>query len=130
MRDTTATGNVTNAFVAAALLRTGRRVLWPMCEGGDYDLAVDDDGKLLRVQCKTGRLARGAVVFRAYTVLRGGGRRSYRGRADVFGVYCAANGQVYLVPVDDVPLNEVSLRVEPAKSNRVVGTRPAEQYQI
>ena len=36
-------------------------------------------------------------------------RRGYRGEVEWFGVYCPANRQVYLVPVDDVP---VGARVE------------------
>jgi hypothetical protein len=35
----------------------------PFGGGHPYGIALDDGGKLLRVQCKTGRLLEGGVVF-------------------------------------------------------------------
>ena len=63
MRQTSATGNRTAGFVLAALLEAGYRPLLPFGDGHPYDIAFDDDGRLLRVQCKTGRLIKGAVCF-------------------------------------------------------------------
>ena len=55
-------GTQTEATVLAALARYGHQVLLPFGEGYPYDLAVDvADGRIVRVQCKTGRLRGGCA---------------------------------------------------------------------
>src|SRR5262245_64116192 len=103
MRDTSSIGNKSEAIVLAALVHAGYSPLLPFGGGGPYDLVVDDGSRFLRVQCKTGRLIRGAVVFPTSTWVRANKSRSYHGYADYFGVFCPDNGEVDFVPVDDVP---------------------------
>ena len=67
-----------------------------------YDLAYEEAGRLVKVQCKSGRERKGAIVFRTYSVGRGPAK-DYRQDVGVFGVYCHERGEIYLVPVDDVP---------------------------
>jgi len=123
MRQTSATGNRTAGFVLAALLEAGYRPLLPFGDGHPYDIAFDDDGRLLRVQCKTGRLIKGAVCFPTAIWCRGNKYRSYRGDVDYFGVYCPDARQVYLVPVADVPDRCASLRVDPPRNGQAKGVR-------
>lgn len=75
-----------------ALLRKGENVLTPFGDNQRYDLVVERAGTFVRVQCKTGRLKRGAIAFDTCSsyVHRGRGKRDYRGDADVFAVYCTA----------------------------------------
>src|SRR5262245_7012178 len=99
----------------------GKFVLLPFGEGRRYDLVIEeDDGRFVLVQCKTGRIRQGAVRFLAYSLnlLPGDqvSRRPYLGEVEFFGVYCPANGKVYLVPVEDVPQTEASLRLEPPRN--------------
>lgn len=59
-----AVGELSEAEVIAHLVRTGRPVAIPFGNNQRYDLIVDEDGKLLRAQVKTGRLdERGVVTF-------------------------------------------------------------------
>jgi PD-(D/E)XK endonuclease len=55
-----------------ALHDVGFAVLLPFGENTRYDLVVDDGAELRRVQCKTGRLYKGAIRFlpavRTYTI--------------------------------------------------------------
>src|SRR5262249_30286383 len=104
MAQTTTTGNISEARVLAALIEAGYIVSKPFADGCKYDYVIDDGRSLQRLQCKTGRLRDGCVVFNAYSVAgNGNGRRQgYAGLADVFGVYCPDNQQVYLVPVSHV----------------------------
>ena len=84
-------GDRTEAIVIAALIRRGYRVLRPLSSNQRYDLVLDLDGRFRRVQCKTGRLRNGAIVFSARSCRsnRSGTLvRSHTDEADVFIVHC------------------------------------------
>jgi hypothetical protein len=135
VRNTTNVGNISTAQVMAALIRMGKFVLLPFGEGRRYDLVVEeDDGRFVRVQCKTGRIWRGAIWFAASSVDSRSGdkviRKGYAGEADWFGVYCPANGKSYLVPVADVPSNGAALRLEPPRNGQQKHIRWAKDYEI
>ena len=124
-------GTQTEAAVLSALAHHGHAVLIPFGEGHPYDLAVDPhDGRLIRVQCKTGRLRGGCVIFNCYSTDHGRGPGNYHGRADVFGVCCPALGRVFMVPVDSASATEMSLRLEPARNNQRLRTHDANAYDV
>jgi hypothetical protein len=134
MRDTTTPGDLAEIEIAAALMRSGRRVLRPLSNGLRYDLVVDNnDGSFTRVQCKSGVLKNGGVLFRVYSV---SGHRtqgfSYHGQVDAFGVYCAHTRETNLVPMADIQgcNTMVCLRVSPAKNSQTRRIRLAEDYRI
>src|SRR5204862_7930529 len=92
-RNTSRTGDLTELEVALALTRAGHRVLQPLSASSRYDLAVDnEDGTLTRIQCKTGVLRDGVIVFRVYSVSghRSAGKPYQGGQVDAFGAYCEA----------------------------------------
>ena len=130
MRDTSTIGNKTEAMVLSALVQVGYSTLLPFGGGHPYDIAIDDGDKLLRVQCKTGRLVKGAVVFPTAIICRSNTYRSYRGDVDYFGVYCPGTAQVYLVPIADVPERAASLRVVHPLNGQSHGIRWAKDYVI
>jgi PD-(D/E)XK endonuclease len=130
VRDTSTIGNKTAGIVLAALLQAGYRPLLPFGDGHPYDIAIDDDGTLLRIQCKTGRLVRGAVYFPTSIWCRDKNWRPYRDDVDFFGVYCPDTNEVYLVPIGDVPDRGASLRIEPPRNNQVKGVRWARDYVL
>lgn len=130
MKSTTLLGNTTMGHVLATLLCMEKKVLLPVVEGGDYDLAYDEDGTFVRVQRKTGRVRGSIMTFTTHSIQRNGSRKNYRGLADVFGVYCAELHQVYLVPVDDVPVSSASLRLSPARNGMSKGIRMAVDYAV
>jgi hypothetical protein len=89
-----------------ALHEAGYGVSIPFGENARYDLVIDDGGRLARVQCKTGRLRNGAIVFRtssSYAHHRAPrqNRLHYQGQIDFFGVYCRATRGSYLVPIEE-----------------------------
>lgn len=119
MHPTHLKGDRTEAIVMAALLQVYDSVLVPFGNGRRYDLVVDSDGRFLRIQCKTGRLRNGVVVFNTASQdprNRGGSGISYRGQVELFGVYCPDTHKVYLVPVEDVGPNHGHLRLEPSRN--------------
>jgi len=69
--------------VLAAMVKAGYRPLIPFGDGHRYDLAFDHQGKIFRVQCKTGRLVKGVVRYRARTTLRNGSHRVYQEGEDL-----------------------------------------------
>jgi hypothetical protein len=137
-----AVGDRSEAHVLAALVDHYPTVLTPWGENCRYDFVIETgDRELLRVQCKTGRLRRGAVQFhaRSFTYhhprhVRGEAvehrSRGYADDVDLFAVYCRDNGKVYLVPVEEVPASQGSLRVEPAKNGQNRRIRWAAQYEL
>ena len=129
-------GDRSTLAVMLALRETGYAVSVPFGENTRYDLIADDGERLLRVQCKTGRLSNGGVVFRpsssyAHHASPRVTRRRYEGQIDYFAVYCLDNGGVYLVPIEDVGTTWMAiLRVEPARNGQRKRIRPASDYQV
>lgn len=116
VKDTTSIGNLTEGIVLAALLKQNKKILLPFGGGCHYDLLIDEAGKFLKVQCKTGQLVRnGSVVkFRTTTTLRSGGARKYPD-IDLYGVYCPQLDKTYLVPANECKLMP-HLRITPPKN--------------
>jgi len=128
-------GDRTTLAVMLAL-RVGFAVLVPFGENTRYDLVIDDGARMLRVQCKTGRLRKGAVLW---SMCSNYGHqknprvvhRDYQGEVDYFGVFCPETQGVYLIPIADVPMRrQGSLRATPPKNNQQKFIRGARQYEI
>lgn len=128
-------GTQTEAVLLSVLAKAGYTVLMPFgpCR---YDLAIDrrDGGGIKTVQCKTGRLRKGCIIWNACsTHVITHERTDYRGQADYFGVWCPdLPDEAYLVPVGEAPRNEGCLRIAPlqkfARNNH--GYRWAKDYQV
>jgi hypothetical protein len=131
-------GAITQAKVMAALTAAGKVVLTPCVHVRPYDFVIEDGDSFFRVQCKTGRMFRGAVYFRPHRLRAarretGWERRvtSYNGAVDFFGVYCPENESVYLVPISALGSYRVcSLRVTPPKNNQLKRIRWADEYLV
>ena len=124
-------GERSEAVILAKLLLKGEVVLQPFGDNQRYDLALDQDGTFIRVQCKTGRLKNGAVEFSCCSMAGGKLRRNYRGQIEMFAVYCPDNDKVYIVPIEDTPMNLMRLRIDPPVNNSAVSTvNWAADYEI
>jgi hypothetical protein len=97
---------------------------------------IDENGRLARVQIKTGRLRLGAVRFAvcsAYGHHRNPAthRRSYHGEVDYFGVYCPETAGVYVIPIGAIDVRcQCALRVHPPRNNQHEGVRYAAPFEI
>jgi hypothetical protein len=131
-------GAISQAKVLAALTAAGKVVLSPCVHVRPYDYVIEENESFFRVQCKTGRMFRGAVYFRPHRLRAarretGWERRvtSYKGAVDFFGVYCPENESVYLVPISAVTSYRIcSLRVTPPKNNQRKRIRWADDYLV
>ena len=128
---------VSQAKVLAALTAAGKVVLAPCVSIRPYDFVIEESEGFSRIQCKTGRLFRGAVYFRPHR-LRAARRetgwvrraRDYRGEVDFFAVYCPENESVYLVPIAVTSSRICALRVSPARNNQRKRVRWARDYLV
>lgn len=106
-------------------------MLVPFGDNQRYDMVFDDGESLRKVQVKTGRVRAGAVRFSCASWQRDTKVKStYVNQVDFFGVYCPETKQCYLVPIEDCPSNEMSLRIVASLSGQVQGTNLAEKYII
>jgi hypothetical protein len=118
--------------VLATLVEMGKSVLIPWFEER-YDLVVDAGDHSVRIQCKTGSLRNGCIVFKTCITdaRRPLGDGGYAGQIDAFGVYCRQTKGVYLVPIVDIPSPFLGyLRVEPPLNAQTSNIRWARDYQI
>jgi hypothetical protein len=128
----TSKGKTSEAVILAALVRMRKHVLIPWGEER-YDLAIDDNGQLIRVQCKTGSLRNGCIVFKTCITdaRRPLGDGGYVGQIDAFAVYCPQIERVYLVPIEAVQTTiGARLRLEPAKNGQTWNVRWARDFEL
>ena len=129
-------GDRSQLAVMLALRRAGFVLSVPFGENTRYDLVIDDGTMLGRVQCKTGRLKQGAVVWSVCSTyvhhrnpkLK---QRDYQNQVDFFAVYCPQTGSVYLVPIGDLPvLRQASLRIDPPRNSQRRFIRFGARYEV
>jgi PD-(D/E)XK endonuclease len=129
-------GDHSTLAIMYGLRARGYEICMPFGENTRYDLVIDDGVRLARVQCKTGRLRLGAVVFKTSSSYGHHPNpkitsRAYTGEVEYFGVFCPETGGVYLVPIEDLPTRcQGSLRVEPCRNAQKRRIRHAAQYEI
>ena len=89
--------------------------------------------RFARVQCKTGRLRNGVIVFSAKSV-RGNTKqiltRRYNGEVEYFAVYCPETRGVYVVPCGEATPGQFSLRVEPVSNGQSKHVRWASDHAL
>jgi hypothetical protein len=126
-------GTRTEALILSELARRGYKVLVPFGHNSPYDLVLDIEGVFWRVQCKTGRLRDGCVIFHAQSI-RSNTRetvlRDYKDDVELFVVYCAETNGIYAVPIDEVTQSQGTLRIDPAANGQRKRVRWARDYEL
>lgn len=134
-RSTKRVGLISEAAVIHLFAKAGYVVSLPFGDNAPYDMVVEDtEGRLSRIQVKTGRLRDGCVRFNAVSVHahRKAAATRYHGKIDAFAVYCPDNEQFYIVPIDD-PVAKAAigwLRVVPARNNMRAKIHWADRYVV
>jgi hypothetical protein len=128
-------GAVAEAHIAAAAIELGLTVLRPLCEGRRYDLVLDIESLLLRVQCKLARRERGVLVVGLQTnrcTPRGYLSTSYTpAEIDAIAAFSPELGRSFLVPIEEVPgRRAIHLRLDPPRNGQSKGVVWAKDYRF
>lgn len=109
-------GNIAEVKVLGDLVSAGERVLIPWGDNLRYDLAVDDNGNLIRLQVKNARYRKGVVKIKAYrSEYNNTTPQGYQDEIDFVAAYCPDLEEIYYVSIDECSKN-ITLRVDPPKS--------------
>ena len=128
-------GAAAEAAITAAVIGLGLTVLRPLCEGRRYDLIVDLEPRLLRVQCKLAKRVGGALAIRLQTSRYTPGGyvfTSYSAdEVDAVGAYSAELSRCFLLPITEVEgMRGVHLRLDPSGNNQARRVRWADDYEL
>jgi hypothetical protein len=127
-------GAIADAAIALEAMKLGIGVFRPL---GDerYDLILDLRPRLLRVQCKSARCVRNAVIIRGYSFRRtreGYITRGYSAsEVDAIAAYCIELDRCFLLPIELIERHpRMSLRVEPPRNNQRRGINWADDFDF
>jgi PD-(D/E)XK nuclease superfamily protein len=116
-------------------IELGLTVLRPLCEGRRYDIVIDLEPHLLRVQCKLAQRLGGVLSVRLMTnryTPAGYVSTSYNaGEIDAVGVYSPELRRCFLVPISEVSgRRALYLRLDPTRNNQARGIKWAQKYDL
>ena len=113
-------GEVSEANIIAALMNKGYSISKPIGDNQRYDLIIDIESKLYRIQCKTGRKEGNRITFPVCSVRvnkSGYKIQNYDGQIEFFAVWCKELSKAYLIPKDKINVKrEASIYLD---SNRL-----------
>ena len=122
-------GRMTELKITTALMMLGKSVVAHL-DVRRWDIGIDHNGKLIKIQCKTARLRDGCITFNLTSRGRNG-HVGYKHTVDFFGVYCPAIDKCYLIPCSQISANlEMRLRIAPSKNNQKKNTIDARPYEL
>src|SRR5438105_4136912 len=132
--DSNRIGAIAESAIAAELVRLGFDVMWPLVQGR-YDLAVDLDGRLVRIQCKSAPMRGDVIVIRARTCRRTAHGYVHGGytpdEIDVIAAYSPDLDRCFGIPVTEFgPGGTVYLRTMAARNGQRAGLHFADDYTL
>jgi hypothetical protein len=121
--------------IAAMATRLGLTVLRPLCEGQRYDLVIDLEPELLRVQCKLARRLSGVLSVGLQTnrhTPAGYVRTSYAtAEVDAIAAYLPELHRGFLIPIGEASgRRSIHLRLDPTMNNQAEGINWARDYEF
>lgn len=128
-------GAIAEAAISAAVIELGLTVLRPLCEGQRYDVVVDLEPELLRVQCKLARRVEGvlAVPLRTNRYTPQGYLSTSYGpkEVDAIAAYSPETRGCFLIPICEVTdRSAIHLRIAPTGNNQAQGIKWARDYDL
>ena len=133
--DTKRIGNSTELNCIAYLYDCGCEILLPYGDSQKYDIVIDYNNKLYKIQCKNANSTYkedGSIDYITFKTSWESGRQS-RTRVsyskkdiDFFATYY--EGQCYLIPVEETPSTIKTIRFALPKNGQVKGISFAEDY--
>ncbi len=128
-------GAAAEAAITAAVIQLGFTVLRPLCEGRRYDLIVDLEPALLRVQCKLARRVGGALAIHLGTnrfTPAGYVSTTYSAaEVDAIGAYSPELRRSFLIPIAEASGRRcIHLRLTPTRNNQARGINWASDFEL
>jgi hypothetical protein len=128
-------GAAAEAAITSLAIQLGLTVLRPLCEGRRYDLVIDLEPRLLRVQCKLAQRLGGVLSVRLKTnryTPAGYVSTSYTAsEVDAVAAYSPELNRCFLIPISEVSGRRgIHLRLDPTRNNQVEGVRWADDYEL
>lgn len=129
-------GNVAELAIATEAARLGLSVLKPLTEHERYDLVLEIQGRLIRVQCKWGSRKRDVICVRVsssyHSPTRGYVKSTYdESQIDALAVYCEDLDRCYLLPVSMVAGRQLlHLRTSAPRNNQRAAINYAAEYEL
>ena len=128
-------GALAEAAVTTAATDLGLTVLRPLCEGRRYDIVIDCEPRLLRVQCKLARLRGGVLLVPLQTnrcTPDGYVSTSYGPtEIDAVAAYDSASRRCFLIPISEAAARRVvHLRLDSTRNNQAAGIKWARDYEF
>jgi prevent-host-death family protein len=131
-------GGIAETKIAAAATELGISVLRPIVEHSRYDLAFEIGERILRVQCKWGRLDDEQAVINVQlqgswlSPTAGYVRSSYlESEVDLVAVYCHPLDRSYLLPIALVAgRRAIALRLTPPKNGQRACINLAAEFEL
>ena len=123
-------GNISESIVLSAYLDAGFIVSIPFGSGASYDLIVDVENCLYKIQVKTAWTKKECIAYKSQRRKPGKGltRRKYEnGEVDYFAVYCPKTKTLYGVPAENHGV-EGHLRLTPTKNGQSKNIKWALDY--
>lgn len=107
-------GNISEAAILFKFVENEIPVCQPFGEYTKYDLVVEINGELKKVQVKTGRLRDNTVQSHLTATYRKQGRqvneRYSESDVDLFAIYCIEIGRAFLIPYVDI--SQITIRLD------------------
>ena len=135
MLNTVSIGDIGEAQAIALFTKNQIPVSKPLTNNTRYDLIIEKNNKLYRVQVKsTASIKDGKMEFATKTTNYAKGSWSSnhytKDYVDVFFLYCLENEWCGLfIPEDEIPTS-LYIRVVPPKNNQKIGIRLMEDYSF
>lgn len=109
-------GDETEVIILQELTTAGYSVSIPFGDNDPYDLVVDDDGDLYRVQCKTGWQLDGRTIrFNTHSQTTRNGEyheSTYKDEIDAFAIRVPELDAIYWVDIEEAASKKMILRYE------------------
>lgn len=128
-------GEISEAAVIFRSLEKGYAVSKPIGENQKYDLLLDMDNKIQRVQVKTARMNGGALTATATSTIRQAGGKYKRIKykisdIDLFAVYSPDLKKIYMIPATNSYGSNIVLRTEAPKNNQIAKVKWAKDFEF
>lgn len=127
-------GKITEQQVILSFLKRGYQVSQPVVNDCRYDIIIDINNRLYRIQIKTSRLGKDNAYIEfttrsSHTNTKGTINKSYNiQEIDYFATYW--DNQCYIIPVSECGKESQRLRLLPPINGNQHGTKYAKNYTI